>query len=222
MFSLNRIHASAATVSLLALGTLIAGPIAATAADLDELTVVTLAQDGSWGVATAASQGPAIASAIRDCRAMAGGDSDCGAQFATARSGWVVAKLCGDHKIIAAAETRQAADQAALVRELALERLHVCTLVLTVGPRGIVLPAQAAVSEETDGRWAAAGPTPAKAQYAASDPAARFDTSALTAESDFTVFMRKEVPEDLRLAALRRLWVLMRLPVSCDELCYEP
>jgi hypothetical protein len=152
MSSLNRIHASAVAASLLALGTLIARPTAAGAVDLDELTVVTLAQDGSWGVATAASQGPAIAGAVRDCRAMAGGTSDCGAQFATTRGGWVVAKLCGDHKIIVTAETRQAADQAALARELALKRLHVCTRVLTVGPDGVVLPAQTASAAETDGR----------------------------------------------------------------------
>ena len=148
MFSLNRIYAAAVIASLTALGALIARPIAAGAVDLDELTVVTLAQDGSWGVATAASQGPAIAGAIRDCRAMAGGASDCGAQFATTRGGWVVAKLCGDHKILVTAETRQAADEAAVVRELALKRLHVCTRVLTVGPQGVVLPAQAASAEE--------------------------------------------------------------------------
>ena len=153
MFSLNRIHPSSVIVSLLALGALIARPIAARAVDLDELTVVTLAQDGSWGVATAASQGPAIAGAIRDCRAMAGaGPSDCGAQFATTRGGWVVAKLCGGHKIIVTAQTRQAAEQAALARELALKRLHACTQVLTVGPPGVVLAAQAASVEETDER----------------------------------------------------------------------
>jgi hypothetical protein len=152
---------------------------------------------------------------------MAGGASDCGAQFATTRGGWVVAKLCGDHKIIVTAETRQAADQAALARELALKRLHVCTRVLTVGPHGVVVTAQAVSAEEPDGRWVA-GPIPVKAQAAASGSAARSDIDALTAESDFNVFMRKEVPEDLRRAALRRLWVLMKLPVSCDELCYEP
>jgi hypothetical protein len=152
MLSLNRFHASAVIVSLLALGTLTANPIAAIAVDLDELTVVTLAGDGSWGVATAASQGAAIADAIHDCRAMAGGASDCGAQFATTRGGWVVAKLCGDHKIIVTAETRQAADQAALARELALKRLRVCTRVLTVGPQGVVVPAQSALADETDGR----------------------------------------------------------------------
>src|SRR5262245_22343211 len=221
MLYLNRIHASVVIVSLLASGALTAFPIAATAVDLDELTVVTLARDGSWGVATATSQGPAIAGAIRDCRAMAGGASDCGAQFATTRGGWVVAKLCGDDKIVVTAETRQAADQAALVRELALKRLQVCTRVLTVGPHGVVLPAQTTSAEETDGPRTA-GPILAKAQSTGSHPASRFDTNALTAESDFTIFMRKEAPEDLRQAALRRLWVLMKIPVSCDELCYEP
>jgi hypothetical protein len=218
MFSINRIRASALSVSLLAVGTLIANPIAATAVDLDELTVVTLARDGSWGVATAASQGPAIAGAVRDCRAMAGGSSDCGAQFATTRGGWILAKLCGGHKIIVTAETREAANQAALARELALKRLHVCTRVLTVDPYGVVLPAQAAAVEETHGRWAA-GPILTNARSAARHPATRFDIDALTAESDFTVFMRKEVPEDLRGAALRGLWALMKLPASCDELC---
>ena len=52
-------------------------------------------------------------------------------------------------------------------------------------------------------------------------PVAYVDVSALTAESDFTVFMRKDVPEAVRRAALRRLWVLMTLPVSCHDHCYE-
>ena len=187
MFSLNRIHASAVIGSVLALGTLIARPTAATAVDLDELTVVTLARDGSWGVATAASQGPAIAGALRDCRALAGGASDCGAQFATTRGGWVVAKLCGDHKILVTAETRQAAEQAAAVRELSLKRLYACTRVLTVGPHGVVVPAQAASAEETDGRWAA-GPALANALcYEPEPPApylARFAREKLPAGRD--------------------------------------
>jgi hypothetical protein len=152
---------------------------------------------------------------------MAGGSSDCGAQFATTRGGWVVAKLCGGHKIIVTAETRQAADQAALLRELALKRLHVCTRVLTVGPQGVVLPAQASSVEETD-RRSAPWPTRAKAQFAASHPAAGFDANALTATSDFTVFMRKDIPEGVHRIALRKLWTLMTLPPSCMELCIEP
>jgi Protein of unknown function (DUF3306) len=47
------------------------------------------------------------------------------------------------------------------------------------------------------------------------------DLDALTAQSDFTVFMREDVPEDVRKLALRRLWTLMNLPVSCDDLCLD-
>jgi hypothetical protein len=116
----------------------------APAVDPDEVTVVTLARDGSWGVATAASQGPAIAAAIRDCRAMAGGPSDCGAQFASTRGGWVVAKLCGDRKIIVTAMTLEAAEREAQAQEMSLKRLHACTRALTVDPHGVVVPGQSA------------------------------------------------------------------------------
>ena len=67
------------------------------------------------------------------------------------------------------------------------------------------------------GPVAAEGPQSAKGQ-----PAASIDINALTAESDFTVFMAKNVPEDVRRVALRRLWTLLQLPVSCHDLCYEP
>jgi hypothetical protein len=63
---------------------------------------------------------------------------------------------------------------------------------------------------------------PSAAQQSRVHPAALVNADALTAESDFTVFMSKEVPEDVRRNALRRLWVLLQLPVSCDDLCYEP
>jgi hypothetical protein len=66
-----------------------------------------------------------------------------------------------------------------------------------------------------------AGPAVAGGQTTAGHSAAHVDIAALTAESDFTVFMRKDVPHDVRSAALRRLWVLMQLPVSCDDLCYQ-
>ena len=120
----------------------------APAVDLDELTLVTLARDGAWGVAAAASQGPAIAAAIRDCRAMAAGPSDCGAQFTTTRGGWAVARLCSDRKIIVAAETREAAEQAALVQETSLKPPYVCRPLLTVDPRGVVLPSRPAPAHQ--------------------------------------------------------------------------
>jgi hypothetical protein len=160
MLSRNRSLASAVIGSVLALGTLIARPIPARAVDLDELAVVTLARDGSWGVATAGSTGEAIAAAVRTCRAMAAGPTDCGAQFTTTRSKWVIANLCGDHQIIVGARARANAEAAAIERELQVRQLYVpglprCRRVLTVDPNGVVLPAQAASAEETDGRWIA-------------------------------------------------------------------
>ena len=138
-----------------ALALLLATAIPAKAVDLDEMTVVTLAGDGSWGVATAGSQGEAIAAAIRYCRATTAVPTDCGAQFTTSRGGWVVGNLCGDHKIMATAETREGAEQAALVREADLKRLYApnlppCRRVLTVDPSGAVLPAQAASAHQID------------------------------------------------------------------------
>jgi hypothetical protein len=115
----------------------------AAAIELDEVTVVTLARDGSWGVATAGSTGEAIALAVRACREMARAPTDCGAQFTAARGRWVVASLCGDHQIIASAETLQEAEAAALARETETRRVYVpglapCRPVLTVDPAGAV------------------------------------------------------------------------------------
>jgi hypothetical protein len=131
---------------------LLAATIPAKAVDLDEVTVVTMARDGSWGMVTAGSQGEAIAAAIRDCRAVAAAPSDCGAQLATTRGGWVVANLCGDHKIIVAGETREAAEQAALRREADLKKHHVpnlqpCRRVLTGHPSGPAIETAPRVSD---------------------------------------------------------------------------
>ena len=147
--NLSATNGKALRLLRLAFGILLAATIPVAAVDLDELTVVTLARDGSWGVATAGSQGQAIAAAIRDCKAMAASPNDCGAQFVTTRGGWVIASLCGDHKIIVAAETREAAEQAAILRETDAKRFHVpdmpsCRRILTVDPGGAVLLGQAA------------------------------------------------------------------------------
>jgi hypothetical protein len=122
----------------------LAGPAPpASALDLDELTVVTLAHDGSWGVATAASTAEAIAAAVRACRAMARAPTDCGARLTTTRGRWVIANLCGDHPIIAGADTRDDAEAVALEREIKVRRVYVpglppCRRILTVDPAGIV------------------------------------------------------------------------------------
>jgi Protein of unknown function (DUF3306) len=67
-----------------------------------------------------------------------------------------------------------------------------------------------------------AGPAAAQdLRPARSHPAASIDIGALTARSDFTVFMRQDVPEEVRRVALRRLWTLIDLPPSCMELCHH-
>jgi len=104
-------------------------------------TVITLARTGSWGVETSSSQGQAIALAIRACKAMADTQSDCGAQFITTRSGWAIAELCGDHKIVVAASSLREAEQAVMDRQLDLQLFYVtdlptCRRLLTVDPSG--------------------------------------------------------------------------------------
>jgi hypothetical protein len=127
----------------LACGILLAATAPAAAVDLDELTAVTLARDGSWGVATAGSTGEAIATAVRTCRAMAGAPTDCGALLTTTRGKWVLANLCGDHQIIVGAGTLEDAEAAAREREIETRRTRVpdlppCRRVLTVDPGGAV------------------------------------------------------------------------------------
>jgi hypothetical protein len=120
---------------------LLAAP--ASALDLDELTVATLASDGSWGVATAGSTGEAIAAAVRACRAMARAPTDCGARLTTTRGRWVIANLCGDHPIIVGADTREHAEATAIEREIEVRRVYVpglppCRRILTVDPAGAI------------------------------------------------------------------------------------
>ena len=108
-------------------------------------TVVTLARDGSWGVASGRSQPQAIAGAIKACRAMAGPSNDCGAQLMAARGGWVIANLCGDRKVIATGISLIDAEQGALYREISLQLHYVpdlppCKRVVTVDPSGSIVP----------------------------------------------------------------------------------
>ena len=115
---------------------LLTGIPAGVAAD-DDWTVLTMAQDGSWGVACDGAQWRAMAEAMRFCRSMAGasGASDCGANFAATRGGWIVANLCGDYKVLATGPTLSEAE--ALNREISLQLqfvpdLPTCRRVVTV------------------------------------------------------------------------------------------
>jgi hypothetical protein len=76
------------------------GPIAASPAWRD-WTVVTMAWDGSLGVATSPSAGEAIAQAIRNCKTMSREGIGCGAQSKAARAGWILAVRCGTTNLMA-------------------------------------------------------------------------------------------------------------------------
>jgi hypothetical protein len=122
--------------------TLLIRPPEGIASDPD-WTVVTLARDGSWGVASNSWQPRAIADAIKACRAMAS-SNDCGAQLTAARGDWVIANLCGDRKVLATGSSLTDAEQEALYREISLQ-LHYapdlppCKRMVTVDPGGSIV-----------------------------------------------------------------------------------
>ena len=114
-------------------------------------TVVTMARDGSWGVGVDRHIAGAIAAAIRECRAMSSGGSDCGAEFAASRGGWIIGVRCDDYKILATGKDLKDAEVTVLNREIDLKQLYVpdlpaCHRVLTVDPRGAVTTASPRLS----------------------------------------------------------------------------
>lgn len=121
--------------------------------DNPDLTVLTLAPDGSWGTATDRDTGQAIAAAIRNCKAMSRRVNSCGAKLAAVFRGWSLAVLCGDETIVAAASQRSEAERMAVAREAELRLVYrrdmpPCVRVATVGPDGTVVEPQ----RETAGR----------------------------------------------------------------------
>ena len=77
---------------------------------------------------------------------MSSGGSDCGAEFAATRGGWVIGLRCDDYRILVAGKELKDAETAAINREIDLKQLYVpdlpaCHRVLTVDPRGAVTTA---------------------------------------------------------------------------------
>jgi hypothetical protein len=143
----GKIAVTAVLIAALGLSLLLSVSSPAKAVDLDEVTVVTVARDGSWGVATAGSTGEAIATAVRACRAMADAPTDCGARLTATRGKWVLANLCGDHQIIVGAGTLEDAEATARKREIETRRAYLpdlppCRHILTVDPAGVVIASQ--------------------------------------------------------------------------------
>jgi hypothetical protein len=87
-------------------------------------TVLTVARNGNWGIASARTQGEAIAGAVLRCQAMMDDESDCGAELVAFRSGFGLAILCGDHRVIVTANDLEEADSAAFARLVILRELH--------------------------------------------------------------------------------------------------
>ena len=106
-------------------------------------TVLTIAPDGSWGVATETYSYQAIAGAIANCKRMYQKEIGCGHQFTTTRAGWSLAVRCGNENIIVAAKSLADAIQRAADREKTLRQVYkpdmpTCMHVLTVNPQGII------------------------------------------------------------------------------------
>jgi hypothetical protein len=120
-----------------------------------DVTVVTMAPGGAWGTATEPTASVAIAKAIGSCQAkMSGAERGCGAYLATIRGGWIVGLRCGDRSILAAdhdlAEAKRiAADRESELRQRYVPDLAACVRVLTVDPRGAIVPSELASSRAT-------------------------------------------------------------------------
>jgi hypothetical protein len=112
--------------------------IAIAAEDWDQgWMVAMLARDGSRGVGIDRRMTGASAAAIRDCKAISSGGSDCGAEW-VARGGWIIGLRCDDYRILVTRKDLKKAEVAALHREIDLKQLYAvdmpaCRRVLTVG-----------------------------------------------------------------------------------------
>ena len=111
---------------------------------MHDVTVLTMAPDGAWGVATEPALSRAIAGAIRNCRAKSGANLGCGAHFSTVRAGWSLGIRCGRENIIVAENALADAERSASRREVDLRTNYVpdmppCTRVVTVDPSGRII-----------------------------------------------------------------------------------
>jgi hypothetical protein len=103
---------------------LLAAPGLSAADEETNWTVLTVARNGNWGIARARTRSEAIAGALDRCQAMTADESDCGGELVAFRSGLALALMCGDYRVIVAANDSEEADSSALERLLALRELY--------------------------------------------------------------------------------------------------
>jgi hypothetical protein len=111
----------------------------------NDWTVLTMAPDGAWGVATEADVIGAIRSAIGNCRTRTAAEIGCGGQFIMVRAAWSLGVRCGQHNILISEKDLGEAEQRASWREYELRTLYVpdlppCAVVVTVDPDGEIVP----------------------------------------------------------------------------------
>lgn len=111
----------------------------------NDWTVLTMAPDGAWGVATEADVIGAISGAIGDCRTKTAAEIGCGGQFIMVRAAWSLGVRCGQHNILISEKDLDVAEQRASWREYELRTLYVpdlppCAVVVTVDPDGEIVP----------------------------------------------------------------------------------
>ena len=110
-----------------------------------DFTVLTMAPDGAWGVATEPFINRAIHGAIVNCKAMFGMELGCGGYSTSIRAGWSLGIRCGGEIILVADKDLAEAERRAFGREVEL-RTHYepnmpeCVRVVTVDPSGRIVP----------------------------------------------------------------------------------
>lgn len=109
-----------------------------------DVTVLTIAPDGTWGVATDALVGRAIALAIADCKRKYQREIGCGHRLTSIRAGWSLVLRCGSENVIVAERNLADAEQLARRREDELRTVYVpdmpaCVRTVTVDPNGAVV-----------------------------------------------------------------------------------
>ena len=114
-----------------------------------DLTVVAIAPDGTWGVATDPITGRAIADAMAECKKKYQSKIGCGSRIITIHGGWSIGMRCGNRSIFVAEETLAKAEQAAINRETELRQFYApdmppCVRVMSVDPNDYVVASDVA------------------------------------------------------------------------------
>jgi hypothetical protein len=113
-----------------------------------DVTVVAIAPDGTWGVATKPDAGSAIAGAIDECRRKYMRKIGCGYRSVVVRRGWTLLFRCGTENVLAAGRRLAEVEQRALRQERILRARYVpelppCVRTLTVDPDSRILAGEA-------------------------------------------------------------------------------